>query len=85
MVSCVVQMINRDGVSVQARSYMQLIGWQNTWEQAPGAPATPEPSMTKCSCFVVVLLCCGCCCVVVSCVVRGAWVVICACCVLRGS
>jgi len=22
-------------------------GWQNTWEQAPGVPATPEPSMTK--------------------------------------
>ena len=22
-------------------------GWQNAWEQAPGVPATPEPSMTK--------------------------------------
>ena len=22
-------------------------GWQNTWEQAPGVPATPQPSMTK--------------------------------------
>ena len=30
-------------VSVQARSYVQLIGWQNTWEQAPGVPATPSP------------------------------------------
>ena len=29
------------GVSVQARVYVQLIGWQNTWEQAPGVPATP--------------------------------------------
>ena len=28
------------GVSVQARVYVQLIGWQNTWEQAPGVPAT---------------------------------------------
>ena len=39
----VVQMINGNGVSVQARSYMQLIGWQNTWKQAPGVPATPSP------------------------------------------
>ena len=30
-------------VSVQGRAYMQLIGWQNTWEQAPGVPATPSP------------------------------------------
>ena len=22
---------------------MHLIGWQNTWEQAPGVPATPSP------------------------------------------
>ena len=29
-------------MSVQARSYMQLIGWQNAWEQAPGVPATPS-------------------------------------------
>ena len=34
----VVQMINGNGVSVQARSHVQLIGWQNTWEQAPGVP-----------------------------------------------
>ena len=34
----VVRMINGNGVSVQARSYVQLIGWQNTWEQAPGVP-----------------------------------------------
>ena len=39
----VVQMIERNGVSVQDRSYVQLIGWQNTWEQAPGVPATPSP------------------------------------------
>ena len=32
-----------NGVSVQARVYVQLIGWQNTWEQAPGVPATPSP------------------------------------------
>ena len=32
-----------NGVSVQARSYVQLIGWQNAWEQAPGVPATPSP------------------------------------------
>ena len=31
------------GVSVQARADVQLIGWQNTWEQAPGVPATPSP------------------------------------------
>ena len=36
----VVRMIDGNGVSVQARSYMQLVGWQNTWEQAPGVPAT---------------------------------------------
>ena len=28
-------------MSVQGRAYMQLIGWQNTWEQAPGVPAIP--------------------------------------------
>ena len=27
-------------VSVQGHAYMQQIGWQNTWEQAPGVPAT---------------------------------------------
>ena len=31
------------GVSVQARAVVQLIGWQNMWEQAPGVPATPSP------------------------------------------
>ena len=30
-------------VSVQGRAYVQLIGWQNAWEQAPGVPATPSP------------------------------------------
>ena len=31
-------------VSVQIRQRMHLIGWQNTWEQAPGVPATlPRP------------------------------------------
>ena len=39
----VVRMIDGNGVSDQARSYVQLIGWQNTWEQAPGVPATPSP------------------------------------------
>ena len=24
---------------------MHLIGWQNTWEQAPGVPATPFPAL----------------------------------------
>ena len=35
---CVVLAINGNGVSVQGRAYVQLIGWQNTWEQAPGVP-----------------------------------------------
>ena len=39
----VVRMIEGNGVSVQARSKMHLTGWQNTWEQAPGVPATPSP------------------------------------------
>ena len=30
-------------MSVQARSYVQLIGWQNTWEQAPSVP----PPLTR--------------------------------------
>ena len=30
-------------VSVHATQRMHLIGWQNTWEQAPGVPATPSP------------------------------------------
>ena len=29
--------------SVLPRALMHLIGWQNTWEQAPGVPATPSP------------------------------------------
>ena len=43
VVVVVVQMTQGNGVSVQARSYVQLIGWQNTWEQAPGVPTTPSP------------------------------------------
>ena len=39
----VVQMIhNTASLSWRVRM-MQLIGWQNTWEQAPGVPATPSP------------------------------------------
>ena len=34
---------SQHGVSVQARADVQLIGWQNTWEQAPGVPATLSP------------------------------------------
>ena len=34
---------SQHGVSVQARADMELIGWQNAWEQAPGVPATPSP------------------------------------------
>ena len=30
-------------VSVQARAYVQLIGWWNTWEQAPGVPTLSPP------------------------------------------
>ena len=30
-------------VSVQIRQRVHLIGWQNTWEQAAGVPATPSP------------------------------------------
>ena len=33
------------GVSGQARADVQLIGWQNTWEQAPGVPANPFPAL----------------------------------------
>ena len=32
-------------MSVQGRAYMQLIGWQNTWEQAPGVPRHPFPTL----------------------------------------
>ena len=39
----VVQMVN-DTASLSWRvRAMHLIGWQNTWEQAPGVPATPSP------------------------------------------
>ena len=43
LVVVVVRMIEEHAVSVQGRAYVQLIGWQNTWEQAPGVPATPSP------------------------------------------
>ena len=32
-------------VSVQARFYMHLIGWQNAWERAPGRPRHPFPAL----------------------------------------
>ena len=39
----VVQIINDTAsLSWHVRT-MHLIGWQNTWEQAPGVPATPSP------------------------------------------
>ena len=42
-VVCVVQMINDTAsLSWHVRA-MHLIGWQNTWEQAPGVPATLSP------------------------------------------
>ena len=41
----VVRMINGNGVSAQARSCMQLIRWQNTWEQAPGVPRHSFPAL----------------------------------------
>ena len=43
VVVLVVQMINDTAsLSWHVRA-MHLIGWQNTWEQAPGVPATPSP------------------------------------------
>ena len=40
---CMVLMIKTQGsLSCQAPE-MHLIGWQNTWEQAPGVPTTPSP------------------------------------------
>ena len=43
VVECVVRMIH-DTASLSWRvRTMHLIGWQNTWEQAPGVPATPSP------------------------------------------
>ena len=44
VVVVVVQMINGNGVSVQALSYVQPIGWQNTWEQAR-RPRHPFPAL----------------------------------------
>ena len=40
---CVVQMIHRTACLSRRVLTMHLIGWQNTWEQAPGVPATPSP------------------------------------------
>ena len=41
----VVQMTQGNGVSVLARSFVQLFGWQNTWEQAPASPPPlPRPN-----------------------------------------
>ena len=34
---------SKHGVSVQARACDASNWWQNTWEQAPGVPATPSP------------------------------------------
>ena len=42
---CVVQTIKTHAVSVQGRAYMQLIGWQNAWEQAPRRPRHPFPAL----------------------------------------
>ena len=30
---------------IHSRRWMHLIGWQNTWEQAPGVPTTPSPAL----------------------------------------
>ena len=32
-----------DAMFLHDAARMHLIGWQNTWEQAPGVPATPSP------------------------------------------
>ena len=40
---CVVQMIQSTACLSRRVPTMHLIGWQNTWEQAPGVPATPSP------------------------------------------
>ena len=39
----VVQMIHSTACLSRRVPAMHLIGWQNTWEQAPGVPATPSP------------------------------------------
>ena len=44
---CVVRMID-DTASLSWRvRTMHLIGWQNTWEQAPGVPATLSPRQRR--------------------------------------
>ena len=43
MVVVVVRTLCYTRESVLPRARMHLIGWQNTWEQAPGVPATPSP------------------------------------------
>ena len=42
-VVCVVQMMKNAPCLARVAPEMHLIGWQNTWEQAPGVPATPSP------------------------------------------
>ena len=43
MVVCVVQMMKNAPCLARVAPKMHLNGWQNTWEQAPGVPATPSP------------------------------------------
>ena len=43
VVAWVVQMTNNTACQSRRVREMHLIGWQNTWEQAPGVPATPSP------------------------------------------
>ena len=43
VVVVVVQASCMTHVFVDMPPRMHLIGWQNTWEQAPGVPATPSP------------------------------------------
>ena len=42
MVVRVVQMIKYAPCLSRVAPKMHLIGWQNTWKQAPGVPATPS-------------------------------------------
>ena len=42
-VVCMVQMTNNTACQSRRVREMHLIGWQNTWERAPGVPATPSP------------------------------------------
>ena len=46
-VRCVVQMIQSAFFLSTVAEDATEFGSQNTWEQAPGVPATPKPSMTK--------------------------------------